>query len=168
MSTNLTIKKGDILTSTEEYIVQQCCCTAIKAKGLSEAIATKWPGTNPYELRKKYKTTWATLETRSKPGTISVFDTTRKVIAMFAQYCQGKPNTCKDPLNIEINDNAENRLNWFKECLEEIAKLSPTSVAIPYKIGCRLAGGNWTKYYKAIQEWSLKYPTLQITIYSLA
>jgi hypothetical protein len=34
---------GDLLEADGEYIVQQNCCTALKAHGLSENITVKWP-----------------------------------------------------------------------------------------------------------------------------
>jgi hypothetical protein len=157
----------DLLNSTEEYILQQNCCTSIKVQGLSEAIAKKWPEANPYKSRIRLQGNWATLESRPKPGSIEVLGNTRKIACLFAQYSHGKPNTLKDPSGIVIDDTFKSRLNWFKECLEKVAELKPKSIAIPYKIGCGLAGGSWTSYYKALQEFSQKYPSIKIVIYRL-
>jgi hypothetical protein len=160
----ITEISGNLLDSSEEYILQQCCCTSIKTQGLSDAIAAKWPEANPYGSRKKLKGNWATEETRSKPGTIDIFG---KVICMYAQYSHGKPNTLKDPLNPQIEETFQTRLSWFKECLKQIAELKPKSIALPYKIGCGLAGGSWTAYYKALQEWSSTNPDIKVVIYRL-
>ena len=67
-----------------------------------------------------------------------------------------------------ISETYENRFMWFKMCLEEIAKLKPTSLAFPYNIGCGLAGGNWNQYYPALQEFSAKYPEIKITLREVA
>ena len=48
----ISIIDGNILDAKEEYILQQCCCTAIRPHGLSETIAIVWKDANIYALRK--------------------------------------------------------------------------------------------------------------------
>jgi len=49
----IEIKDGDILSSNEKYIVQQCNCTTKKSAGLSLAIIKKYPWADIYGKRKQ-------------------------------------------------------------------------------------------------------------------
>jgi O-acetyl-ADP-ribose deacetylase (regulator of RNase III) len=159
-----SIVNGNLLDATADYIVQQCCCTALKPSGLSKAIADKWPEANPYKNRRRYKYNWAVAEDRPQPGTIATYG---RVVCAFAQVCQGKPGAYKDPLGLDQNDSAANRADYFAKCLEAILDLKPASVAFPYKIGCGLAGGSWHIYEDIIKKWSDKNPSIQVTLYKL-
>ena len=160
----ISIIDGNILDAKEEYILQQCCCTAIRPHGLSETIANKWKDANIYALRKGIgKRNMAIPEDRPEPGTIQIIGK-GKIICAFAQVAMGKPgmyDSCGKP------DSLEDRYNYFIECLNKITKLNITSIAIPYKIGCGLAGGNWERYYNALNTWTNNNPTLKIAIYKL-
>jgi O-acetyl-ADP-ribose deacetylase (regulator of RNase III) len=168
--------KGDVLEANVDYIVQQNCCTSIQAQGLSKAIATKWPSINPYQTRKPYKYNWAIAEDRPIPGSIRVYEfedhhhhtkPSKGVICAFAQVSHGKPGALKDPLGLVTNDSAPDRQAYFKQCLNEILKLNPTSIGFPYKIGCGLAGGSWSAYEKILRAWSAQHPSITINIYEL-
>ncbi len=168
----LTILSGNLLEATTEYIVQQNCCTACKAEGLSAAIATKWPKANPYQTRRRLKGNWCVLADRPSPGSILVYELDssnpiKGIICAFAQVCHGKPGMLKDPLGNGIPDSSVDRQTYFKECLEAIATLEPKSVGFPYKIGCGLAGGSWVAYEKILREWSQKYPSINIILYKM-
>lgn len=160
----ISIIDGNILDAKEEYILQQCCCTAIRPHGLSETIATVWKDANIYALRKGIgKRNMAIPEDRPEPGTIQIVGK-RKIICAFAQVAMGKPgmyDSCGKP------DTLEDRYDYFIECLQKITELNITSIAIPYKIGCGLAGGNWEQYYNALNEWANNNPTIKIVIYKL-
>ena len=162
-----TIVHGDLMTADTEYIVQQNCCTAIKAHGLSKAIADKWPDINPYKDRKKIagKRNWAIVESRPAPGTIAILS---HVICAFAQYCHGKPGAYKD-MELNTADSSDDRLRYFTQCLELIAELTPRpkSVGFPYKIGCGLAGGSWTKYERILKSWSDAHSDIDVKVYQL-
>ena len=153
----MNIIEGSIIDATDQYIVQQCCCIATKPHGLSKLIADKL-GSDPYTKRRSLNgRNYAILEDQPKVGSIEVIN---RVICMFAQYGMGK---CTKT----ISETYAKRFMWFKMCLEEVAKLKPTSLAFPYNIGCGLAGGDWDKYYPALQEFSIKYPDIKITLYKL-
>ena len=75
-------------------------------------------------------------------------------------------------------DNEENRLKWFKECLNQIGiylrhrrsripSQDPFVVGFPYMIGCGLAGGEWEYYFDAIEEFADAYPDIKVVIYKL-
>ena len=61
-----------------------------------------------------------------------------------------------------IANTKENRIKWFKKCLENIEKQGITRVAMPYNIGCGLAGGDWQTYKTILEE-----SKLNIFIYKL-
>lgn len=70
----------------------------------------------------------------------------------FNLYGQNTPGKTRS--NLQRNQ----RIQWFADGLNEITfKLSsPKKIYFPYKIGCGMAGGNWEKYLKMINEWANK------------
>ena len=52
------------------------------------------------------------------------------------------------------DDSYENRKLWFKNCLEILDENPYNRVAMPYGIGCGLAGGKWSEYKKMLDECS--------------
>jgi hypothetical protein len=142
-SVNLVeIKCGDIIKAKEKYIVQQCNCTGDKSAGLSKAIKDNF-GVNPYDRKNN-----------DIPGTYKIYD---NIVCLFAQRNPGKSSS--------DNDTKEMRLNWFKFSFDKFIKENNGSIAIPYNIGCGLAGGNWDDYLKAIKSISDKH-NRPITIYN--
>jgi hypothetical protein len=121
-------------------IAHQCNCVTKRAMGLSAQISKKWPWANVYGSLFKDKP--------RLPGTNRVIKKeTVVVICMFGQVNPGKPK--KKP---EDPDSAESRLTYFKMCLEDIDQNEFEKVAVPYGIGCGLAGGYWPDYEKALNE----------------
>ena len=63
------------------------------------------------------------------------------------------------------------RLNWFKDAidkfLEQVKNEDKINIAIPYEIGCGLAGGDWNDYYKVLSDYCNNNPKISITIYKL-
>ena len=161
------IIKGDLLEAKAEYICQQSNCISVKPHGLSKSIKDKFD-IDPYSIRRSLNgRNYAVFEDHSKPGTIQVFENANgpKIICMFAQYGMSKPNSYGQKT---IDDSFEKRLEWFNQCLLEIEKLKPKSLAFPYKIGCGLAYGNWLKdYYPALKKFSKKNPDILIKLYKL-
>lgn len=146
---------GDLLTSKEDYIIQQCNCISVKPHGLSKYIAEK-RGCDPYSIRRCVgNKNLAVEKDRAIPGTIYVKDS---VICLFAQYGMGQPYMYNNK-NKQWRDGYQNRLQWFTEALEKIPLLEPTpkSLGVPFKIGCGLAGGNWKQYKKILEEFSDKF-----------
>lgn len=143
---NIHHKEGNILDAEEDYICHQCNCVTRRGKGLSEQIFNKFPYADVYSKRKS----------PSVPGTIEVRN---NIIAMYAQYFPGKAKY--------ESDGKYERILWFILCLEQIIKLNPKSIALPYGIGCGLAGGKWSEYYEIIERMAHKYPSIKIVIYKL-
>lgn len=151
----VNIINGNLLDSNHKYICQQCNCVTFTSKGLALNIARKWKWGDIYSIRKKNGS--------DIPGTIKVIgDENKNVICMFAQYCPGKPGYYEKYYDRKYSDNYENRKRYFEECLNKIEGMNIKEIAMPYKIGCGLAGGKW-KDYKQILEKS----KLNITLYKL-
>ena len=77
-----------------------------------------------------------------------------RVICMFAQWCPGKPGVYSHYYPSDYDDTVVNRFAWFKQCLVKIDEDDKIDgpVAMPYNIGCGLAGGYWPAYRKALDE----------------
>lgn len=154
----IEIIHGDLLNSGEKYIAQQCNCVTIRGLGLSHSIAQKYPYANVYAKRIPISKGRNRAKISSQPGTIEVCMPPNNegpiVICMYAQYSPGKVKTRED--------STVNRLQWFEQCLKEIEKLGITRVAMPYLIGCGLAGGNWKDYSEKLNQ-----SKLEVVLYQL-
>ncbi|QPB44379.1 macro domain-containing protein [Medusavirus stheno T3] len=169
---------GDLLDATEAYIAQQCNCLGVFPKGLSEAIARRFPYANPYRERLSLGgRNLAIVEHRATPGTISVHESVKAtgnptVVCMFAQWDMGRPGQAwgsardRQPPAEHGADTHVNRRRWFKQCLDAIAEIKPESVAFPYKIGCGMAGGHWERdYLPMIEAFASETPGCRVVIY---
>lgn len=156
MSSNLKIKNGDLLNATEDVIVHQCNCVTNYPKGLSKAIFLKWPYADVYTVRSKttHRDVPGTITIRSKEGL-------KTVVNLFGQFYPSKPKY--------KNDTSSARLEWFKNGLADIVVQLPhiNSVALPYKIGCGLAGGQWSDYLEILTQFARQNPSIDVCIYKL-
>ena len=75
---------------------------------------------------------------------------------MYGQVFPGKPGRQEDTW--------EDRLSYFESCLDQLAEYAPSSVAMPYMIGCGLAGGDWDNYLELIGKFDDIVP---VTLYKL-
>ena len=140
---DVTVVWGDVLDAKEDYIVHQCNCVIRRPWGLSASIFKKYPDANVYALRGP----------RDVPGTIKVCG---RIINLFGQLY---PSTPKYDI-----DTAEHRLKWFESGLEAISKIENIeSVAMPYNIGCGLAGGTWRDYLRLIEKFAT---TVEVSLYN--
>ncbi len=142
----ITIKNADLLNFTEQYAAHQCNCVSTDAKGIARYIFQKFPNADTYKNR----------PTPSIPGNIDICG---NIINMYAQYY---PTVAK-----YTNDSNDKRIIWFKQCLVKISQINNIhSIAIPYNIGCGLAGGNWNIYYSMIEEFAVN-TKINVTLYKL-
>lgn len=141
----IEIKNGNILEE-KMCIAHQCNCISKNGKGLSKQINDKYPYANIYKTR----------EHNSQCGTISIHNSENNptIICMFAQFCPGIPKS--------LYDSANNRVKWFEQCIDTIIQSNFTDIAMPFGIGCGLAGGDWNTYYKILQNCKLN-----VTLYKL-
>lgn len=163
---------GDLLEAKDDYIVHQCNCVTTRAHGLSQVISDMFPYANPYSVRRSVRVgvNMCIEEDRPKCGSIKIYGDgikihTRKVVSFFAQYAPGKPG--RYYRDHHIADSAQNRVEYFKQCLDEFENLKPKSVGFPHMIGCGLAGGHWPTYETLINEFAVKNPNCSVTIYKL-
>lgn len=169
----LTIKTGDITKAAVDFIVQQCNCVTLNAKGLALQIEKQFPEVNVYQKRKpSHFFNTATLESRDRPGTYQLISTSKQstIVCLFGQYRPGPPaSRLFDP----FIDSTKQRLIWFRQALFHFGnwlanqnRISKPTVAIPWHIGCGLAGGSWQDYSNVLIEFSQQYhDTFRVIIY---
>lgn len=169
--TKMIEKQGDLLTASEDYIVQQCCCTACRPHGLSDAIASAFPHGNAYALRKPVapRRNTAREEDRPEPGTSLILGngtSQRYIVCLFGQMAMGKPGRYEA---FGTSDSAEDRELYFQQSLEHLSTQIPAkcSLAFPYKIGCGLAGGDWNKYKTMLKKWEQQNMGYTVVLYKL-
>jgi hypothetical protein len=154
----LEIKQGaNVLDAPEcQFIMQQCNCYTIKPHGLSEQIAWRFPYANIYGMRRP-KTRNCALDPDT-PGTIKI---TGRVIHLFAQVLPGLPNQwTKAYPKTAPRDSAMARQQYFRECLralEEELTDDTVVIAVPFGIGCGLAGGDWPSYLEMLTKSKLSF-----------
>lgn len=157
---------GNILEVKDGYIMQQCNCITVYPYGLSADLEKAFPGTCPYRNRKPKieHTNVARIQDRSIPGTLSILGTLNgpSIINIFGQYCPGGPgNASYIARDAKVGDTQEDREKYFKEALEGLydyfwGTKEKIKIAIPFKIGCGLAKGNWQNYEKMLINFEQK------------
>lgn len=169
---SVRIKQGDLLNAKEDYIVHQCNCYTVNSHGLSKAIGERYPWADYYRTRTRIGSRNFSLDDKDKFGKIKIINNPDEeigggVICMFAQLCPGKPLRFRTYPNWEI-DTEEERFKRFKSCLKKLGKWAQgITLAFPWRIGCGLAGGIWTRYFAEIEKFAAKY-NIDVTIYKLS
>lgn len=145
---------GDLLEAEEKYIAQQCNCVTVTAHGLSKAIAARFPHGNVYGKRRKHSRNTAL--TPDEPGTVVVAEREDQptLLHMMAQWTPSKAGAYNSFYPKTYVDTRQNRVLWFSQCLKVLSDTVPKEevVAMPYGIGCGLAGGDWEVYKKMLQS----------------
>lgn len=174
----MNIVQGDILGSNAEYIVQQCNCLTVRAHGLSKTLSTRFVHADLYSKRRPiYKNrNLAVPEDRGTPGSGTILTGMPNIVCLFGQWRPGKCGSLyfsKYPESSPPEDFIV-RENWFKTSLWSFGNYlkhigaKKATVAIPYRIGCGLAGGNWETYHAIIKEFEQTYfDEVNLTIYRL-
>ncbi|KAK3107265.1 hypothetical protein FSP39_010737 [Pinctada imbricata] len=162
---------GDLLHMTDvDAICHQVNCLTVKSHGLSRRIAEQFPWADIYSFRKPLgRRNLATMETRGTPGTIQTFEgeTVPKVICLLSQWDYGKCGQSNRRIS-PYTDSKENRTLWFEQCLTLLGQTNFKYIAFPFKIGCGLAGGDWTTYRQLIKEFVKKYNKNAIVVVPLS
>mmetsp|Transcript_45967 Transcript_45967/g.121563 ORF Transcript_45967/g.121563 Transcript_45967/m.121563 type:complete len:199 (-) Transcript_45967:305-901(-) len=142
---------GDILLAKEQYVCHQCNCVSRSAKGLAQALFSKYPWADVYRAR----------SAKPVPGTIDIrCGDGLKIINLFGQVTPGKPRGG--------HDNKARREEYFAEALRAISKLDDlSSIAFPHSVGCGMAGGDWPKYQRMLQKFAAGLPDVQVVVYRL-
>ena len=142
----VTQMEGNILRAHDDIIMHQTNCTAKVAAGLAKDLFKRYPRANVYRNRKS----------NAKPGSIQIIEQEEgkpTVINCNAQVYPGKASYVGP-------DSSNARRAMFNKCLHEVqcyisSRTETTlSVAVPWRIGCGLAGGDWEDYHQIIIEWA--------------
>lgn len=146
----IKIVQGNLLDATENVIAHQVNCQGVMGSGLAKQIRNKY-----LEVFEKYlnyinKHKFVAL---SSCQIISVGND-NYIANLFGQYNYGRDRKYTDYKALE-----EALFSLKVKC-----KDANKSVAIPYNLGCGLAGGNWDIVYKIIEEVFSDY---DVTIYKL-
>lgn len=169
----MKIIQGDILEATEEFILQQCNCLTVRAHGLSESLEKRFPHAGVYSRRRPVGgRNLAVPEDRATPGNALIFTGKPNIICLFGQWRPGKTGVSywnSYPESVP-SETKEQRLVWFISGLTQIGEYftkanRSAQIAVPYRIGCGLAGGDWDLYRKALEEFELQYPIISLTVY---
>lgn len=132
----ITHKKGDLLKAKEKIIGHQVNCFGVSA-GLAAAIFRKWP-----YAKKDYEDCTHRLPAKVLLG-MTFFTGTQKdghIIAnLFGQF---EPGAAYNP----------KRLEQALLQLANFAKAGGYSVALPYKLSCGIAGGDWDEVLAIIER----------------
>lgn len=165
---NLLHVAADLLTVEADCIVQQCNCVTVKAHGLSESMRMRFPYADVYSKRSAASANTARLKSRGVPGSVEICSPTEgcagpHVACLMGQISPGKPGTWTMQYKIDpVLDTPQQRLTYFRSCLvnlrEIIVNRGWRKVAFPYQIACGLAGGRWSDYLSAIEQFVATLP----------
>lgn len=135
--------EGDILTAKTDAILQQVNCRGVMGAGLAKQIRTKYPYvynrylslcnehvTKPYFLLGR-------IQVITPPSCEYDVPT---IVNLFAQDRYGRDRQYTD-------------YDAMRECFRRVnERFAGDSVAIPYGIGCGLAGGDWDIVLNMIEK----------------
>ena len=147
----MNIIDNNIFNCTENIIVHQTNCQGVMGHGIALQIKNKYPEVfNAY-----YHYCKTNIPTEILGTTLICQANDNKYIAnLFGQLNYG--------------EGLQTDYDKFEKALKEVynfAKQSSLSVAIPYKIGCGLANGDWNIVSKIIEE--IFKDDVKLTIYRL-
>lgn len=149
----IKIVEGNILNATEDIIGHQVNCQGVMGAGLAKQIKAKYS-----DVYKEYSM-YCDSHKRDRQqlmGQCYIIETDdNKYIAnLFGQLDYGRNERQTNYVALEL----------ALKKLKDIAYEHNKSVALPYGIGCGLAGGNWSIAYGLIQYIFEDY---EVTLYKL-
>ncbi len=130
------------------FIVQQVNCKGVMGAGLAKQIRAKWPSIYaPYAeiCRNKGSQALGTMFPYKTPDNGPV------ICNCFAQdgYGRDRQYTSYPHLQESLCQVRAYAEGHFKDCS---GTKTPVSIAIPYGLGCGLAGGDWNTVYGILNE----------------
>ena len=129
---------GNIFDCTENIIVHQTNCQGVMGSGIAKQVKERYP-----EVFNAYYHYCKTQELKDIFGTALICQVSdyKYIANVFGQNTFGQG----------LQTNYDMLKNALKE-VHDFAKENNLSVAIPYKIGCGLGGGDWNTVYDIITE----------------
>jgi O-acetyl-ADP-ribose deacetylase (regulator of RNase III) len=140
----MEILNGDILECSEDIIVHQTNCMGVMGSGLAKQIKENFP-----DVFKGYYHFCKTNKAEDILGSALICEDRKYIANVFGQCNYGTDKRYTD-------------YNALKSALNEVrdfAKEKGLSVAIPYKLGCGLAGGDWNIVFEMITDIFADVPT---------
>lgn len=142
----ITYYKGDLLKSSCNIICHQVNCQGVMGAGIAKQIKEKFPAC--YEA---YKEVVNTAGKENCLGRVYFYEhaSGRFIANMFSQF------------NIYPRNKVHTDYNAFRKCCKSIKELvfnlwgkntSDCKIGFPYKIGCGLAGGDWSIVSQILEE----------------
>lgn len=131
---SVKIIDGDLFNTNAKYICHQVNCQGRMGSGVAKIIRSRFP-----EAFGEYKDVCS--KGQARLGLTQYVSSKSKVIInMFAQERYG------------YDGKRYTSYKAFEMCLEDIHRSVPIGsvIAMPYKIGCGLGGGNWDTIYEMI------------------
>ena len=140
----IEIVTGDLLEAKEKYICHQTnCVSTTKAVGIALDIFNKYP----------YADCYADRTGTSKPGAIDIRGDGKDNRYIINLYGQVYPGGVRYPLS--SLDGLAARRKYFYHSLLRVAQIEGLeSVALPWRVGCGLAGGDWEWYLGTITNFA--------------
>lgn len=171
--TVIKIIDSSICNTELSYVMHQTNCVTTKAHGIAKTIYSKWPYGDTYASRKKKYSGNTSFHPR-EPGTVDMRSGNRGpvILNLFGQWAPGPPSNLKGRwqkvyadvyrrhgITTVYEDTSEKRLDYFKSGIQQLESELPRDsvVAVPYCIGCGMAGGNWGKYKHILDKSVLKF-----------
>lgn len=146
----IKIVYGDLLSSDCDIIVQQVNCKKVMGSGIAKQIREKWPIVyyTYCDLIEYYQDLGLVDDSSDLLGQMQLIKTEDKYVANFFSQDNYLPRGV-----------CHTHYEAFRLCckklkshLDDYAILKNTIIGFPYKIGCGLAGGDWSIVEKIIEE----------------
>lgn len=133
----LHILSGDLLQSDCNIMAHQCNCFAKAGKGIALQIKKLYP--EAYEADKQFPIPVGRKDRLGKVSWALVDQQTKVVFNLYGQYQYGQNKRQTDYRALE------HALHEMFQVIEKELQSWPTiKIGMPYRIGCGLAGGDWT------------------------
>lgn len=141
---NVQIIYGDLLQSNAPLIVHQVNCMGVMGAGIAKQIKEQYPEVfaKYTSLTKKYPDNVSRLNLLGK----AQFVTTKSgiiVVNLFGQLNYGRSGRHTDYSALE---------KGFDDILNYVIEYDIPEIAMPYRIGCGLAGGDWNIVQSIIEQ----------------
>lgn len=136
----IKIVNGNLLDSSAKYICHQVNCQGVMGSGVAKQIKEKWPTVfQRYRgLCSKYSDDKMSL--LGSALFVSI-DGETSVVNLFGQFGYGI-------------DRAHTNMDALRRALTKVAEHAAVgeTIAMPYRIGCGLAGGDWGEVMDMLSE----------------